>query len=339
MYVSSSLTYEQCSMKVALFPAIFSLLSICGGLEEFSEYLDASDEIELSTQESPPMADVVKPIIVPTINPPLLNPCHNYCNYYPSYYCNVNCINYETQTTPPQIRIVLVPTTVTKKIPETTTKTVPKEKIIQNVPMEITNEISCPINFHLIKDPNNGQRCVSSDTDIVQCQSPFIWKKERCVATRTICPNEYNTEGRICTARIVCPQNYILRGSECIAPEPLCPIGWKWNGRHCEVERATCPAGYELRGDECIFETYRCPPNYKEFGQRCVKEDPVCAFGYTINVSENTCLKELRKCPRGSFEQNRGQCVAITYACPVGAQEAGDLCTITETKWKTITEM
>lgn len=331
-------------MKVLL---IFLILKLIHGspLEEFK---NGSQIVPLN---SPMNLQHVSPMVMPPQAyipqaQPQPSPCQqNYCQYYPSL-CNSGCeqrpqqpnIIYRQQ--PPQTKTVQVPVPVQKVVPETVTRSFPKQPTTITVLHESETLSICPHNYELIEDEDDNKKCIRRNAETITCPHSFEWRDDRCVNKRKVCPNEYTmSHENICMPRIICPQYYYQHGDECLPPRTQCPNGWRWNGKICEVERLICPMGFQLTSDnECERETFLCPPNYKNVGQQCVREEATCpSLDYRMNEN-NVCEKTVNKCPSGSFEQY-GTCVTTKYECPAGTKTEGDKCLIEEVNYKTITEV
>lgn len=184
-------------------------------------------------------------------------------------------------------------------------------------PFEREEIILCPVGFI-----QNGSVCVASYSN--DCPEGYTWKSDRCVLSRTICPLNFEWNGRSCVEQQICPHNHVWKDGRCVQPEPECPDGWYWNGDRCEVEKIECQSGSVLRGNECVIESFACPSGFDKVGDDCVKPQPVCPPGYELK-SSGFCSQVNIFCPPGSVLVN-GECRRTVISCPPGTNQVGDQC-------------
>lgn len=75
--------------------------------------------------------------------------------------------------------------------------------------MEREEILLCPVG-----SIQNGSVCITSYSN--DCPEGYTWKSDRCVLSRTICPLNFEWDGRSCVERQVCPHNHIWKSGRCM---------------------------------------------------------------------------------------------------------------------------
>lgn len=189
-------------------------------------------------------------------------------------------------------------------------------------PFEPDIHRQCPIGTFL-----NGTACVNKKSE--NCPQDYVWRNNHCVLSRTICPENFELDGRSCVPRRVCPNNYFWEDGRCVqtTSTPVCQFGWRWNGNVCEIGEIRCQKGYVLNANRnsCVYERTTCPRGFTEGRNGCVKQDPVCQPEYSFSASSGFCEKISHRCGEGFFLEN-GRCISVDIRCPVGSRRVGDTC-------------
>ncbi|CRK98689.1 CLUMA_CG011974, isoform A [Clunio marinus] len=252
---------------------------------ESAEYEDeVTTEAVDDDENHPPPGELTRP-----------RPRPQYPNNDPN--CNTNQPNYY----PPNQLIIPVPPIINTTI----------------LPFEKDEIRLCPIGTF-----QNGSVCVQNYTN--ECPEGYTWKNDHCVLSKTICPLNFEWDGRSCVQYQICPHNHVFKHGRCVQPDPQCPTGFIWDGVTCQVADIICQPGSVLRGRECVIETFTCPPGFEANGDECIKPTPMCPPGFTIDESGFCVLTNIR-CPQGSTLIN-GKCQQTVYSCPPDSYRHGNNC-------------